>query len=150
MSRRVDRINGLLRQEISRLLAREIKDPRLDGVISITQVQTANDLRSARVFVSVLGDRNAQQQALDGIQSAAAFLRRELRDRLKLRYVPFLKFALDDSMENADAVLRLMDRIQTTSSRPASAPEPDDLADSGPLHPEPSPYRGPLSFPPGG
>lgn len=149
MSRRVDRINGLLRQEISQLLAREIKDPRLDGVISITQVQTANDLRSARVFVSVLGDRNAQQQALDGIQSAAAFLRRELRDRLKLRYVPFLKFALDDSMENADAVLRLMDRIQTTAARPDSDPEPD-FADSRPLHPQPSPYRGPLSFPPGG
>ena len=148
MSRRVDRINGLLRQEISQLLAREIKDPRLDGVISITQVQTANDLRSARVFVSVLGDRNAQQQALDGIQSAAAFLRRELRDRLKLRYVPFLKFALDDSMENADAVLRLMDRIQTAADRPASDPEPD-FADSRPPHPEPYPYRGPLSFPPG-
>lgn len=149
MSRRVDRINGLLRQEISQLLAREIKDPRLDGVISITQVQTANDLRSARVFVSVLGDRNAQQQALDGIQSAAAFLRRELRDRLKLRYVPFLKFALDDSMENADAVLRLMDRIQTATARPDSDPEPD-FADSRPTHPQPSPYRGPLSFPPGG
>ena len=149
MSRRVDRINGLLRQEISQLLAREIKDPRLDGVISITQVQTANDLRSARVFVSVLGDRNAQQQALDGIQSAAAFLRRELRDRLKLRYVPFLKFALDDSMENADAVLRLMDRIQTATDSPDSAPEPD-FADSRPPHPQPSPYRGPLSFPPRG
>ena len=148
MSRRVDRINGLLRQEISQLLAREIKDPRLDGVISITQVQTANDLRSARVFVSVLGDRNAQQQALDGIQSAAAFLRRELRDRLKLRYVPFLKFALDDSMENADAVLRLMDHIQTAAARPDSTPEPD-FADIRPAHPQPSPYRGPLSFPPG-
>ena len=147
MSRRVDRINGLLRQEISQLLAREIKDPRLGGVISITQVQTANDLRSARVLVSVLGDRETQESALDGIQSAAAFLRRELRDRLKLRYVPFLKFALDDSLESADAVLRLMNQLQAEPSPPAPAP-PSDF--DGGRHRESSPYNGPLSFPSGG
>ena len=146
MSRRVDRINGLLRQEISQLLAREIKDPRLGGVISITQVQTANDLRSARVLVSVLGDRETQESALDGIQSAAAFLRRELRDRLKLRYVPFLKFALDDSLESADAVLRLMNQLQGEPSRPAPA-SPSDF-DGG--RRESYPYNGPLSFPSGG
>ena len=145
MSRRVDRINGLLRQEISQLLAREIKDPRLGGVISITQVQTANDLRSARVLVSVLGDRETQESALDGIQSAAAFLRRELRDRLKLRYVPFLKFALDDSLESADAVLRLMNQLQGEPGPPA----PSSDFDGGPRR-ESSPYNGPLSFPSGG
>ncbi len=143
MSRRVDRINGLLRQEISQLLAREIKDPRLGGVISITQVQTANDLRSARVLVSVLGDRETQESALDGIQSAAAFLRRELRDRLKLRYVPFLKFSLDDSLESADAVLRLMNQLQGEPNPPA----PPLLSDG---RRESSPYNGPLSFPSGG
>ena len=147
MSRRVDRINGLLRQEISQLLAREIKDPRLGGVISITQVQTANDLRSARVLVSVLGDRETQESALDGIQSAAAFLRRELRDRLKLRYVPFLKFALDDSLESADAVLRLMNQLQGEPRPPAPAP-PSDF--DGGRHRESSSYNGPLSFPSGG
>lgn len=146
MSRRVDRINGLLRQEISQLLAREIKDPRLGGVISITQVQTANDLRSARVLVSVLGDRETQESALDGIQSAAAFLRRELRDRLKLRYVPFLKFALDDSLESADAVLRLMNQLQGEPRPPAPSPSSDfDGGRRGS-----SPYNGPLSFPSGG
>ena len=146
MSRRVDRINGLLRQEISQLLAREIKDPRLGGVISITQVQTANDLRSARVLVSVLGDQETQESALDGIQSAAAFLRRELRDRLKLRYVPFLKFALDDSLESADAVLRLMNQLQAEPNQPTPAPSSD--FDGG--RRESSPYNGPLSFPSGG
>lgn len=146
MSRRVDRINCLLRQEISQLLAREIKDPRLGGVISITQVQTANDLRSARVLVSVLGDRETQESALDGIQSAAAFLRRELRDRLKLRYVPFLKFALDDSLESADAVLRLMNQLQGEPGPPAPSPSSD--FDGG--RRESSPYNGPLSFPSGG
>lgn len=148
MSRRVERINGLLRQEISQLLAREIKDPRLGGVISITQVQTASDLRSARVLVSVMGDQETRETALDGIQSAAAFLRRELRDRLKLRYVPFLKFALDDSMENADALLRLMDRLHAEPVEPAPSPQSDTANPRSPQ--ESAPYNGPLSFPPGG
>ena len=121
MSRRADRINGLLRQEISLLLSREIKDPRLHGVISITQVQTSSDLRNARVYVSVMGDQETKDTALDGIQSAAAFLRRSLRDRLKLRYVPFLKFSLDESIEDADGVLRIMDGLQDGPSLPVES-----------------------------
>ena len=133
MSRRADRINGLLRQEISHLLSREIKDPRLDGIISITEVKTSSDLRNARVFISVLGDQDSKEAALDGIQSAASFLRRSLRDRLKLRYVPFLKFALDESIEDADAVLRVMDQLQ------------DDIESVPDLAALPA-YSGPLSF----
>ena len=134
MTRRADRINGLLRQEISLLLSREIKDPRLNGIISITEVQTSSDLRNARVFVSVLGDQDTKDAALDGIQSAASFLRRSLRDRLKLRYVPFLKFALDESIEDADALLRVMDRLH---DEPAEVPDLEALPT----------YSGPLSFP---
>lgn len=116
MSRRIDRINGLLRQEISQLLSRQIKDPRLAGVVSITQVETSGDLRTARVFLSVLGDHTAKQTALEGIQSAAAFLRHELRDRLTLRYVPLLHFVLDDSIERTDHLLQIMDRIKKPSA----------------------------------
>ena len=116
MSRRTDRINELLRQEISQLLARQIKDPRLRGVISITEVQTSADLRNARVLLSVMGDEETKRSALDGIQSAATFLRRELRDRISLRYTPFLKFSLDESLEQADQVLQLMDHIRDDES----------------------------------
>ncbi len=134
MSRRVDRINGVLRQEISQLLSRQIKDPRLNAIVTITQVQTSSDLRTARVLLSVLGDRETRERALEGIQSAATFLRRELRDRLTLRYTPFLTFVLDDSMENADHLLQLMDRIQKESP-------PEESQAGG------KPYEGPLSFP---
>ena len=111
MARRIDRVNELLRQEISQLLAREIKDPRLNGIISITGVSAAGDLRSARVYISVMGQEQAKREALDGIRSAAAFLRRELRDRITLRHTPHLTFHLDDSIEEGDRVLRLMDRL---------------------------------------
>lgn len=113
MPRRVDRINELLRQEISQLIARQIKDPRLDGVISITQVKTTNDLRNARVFLSVMGDSAAKLSALEGIQSAATYIRRELRDRLAMRYVPFLTFAMDNTLDEADHLYQIMDQIQT-------------------------------------
>ena len=109
MSRRIDRVNELLRSEISNLLAREIKDPRVAGVISITEVVASNDLRSARVYVSVMGRDSDRKAAMDGIRSAASFLRRELRERISLRHAPHMTFVLDDSIEEGERVLRLID-----------------------------------------
>ena len=134
MSRRVERVNELLRHEISRLLILQTKDPRLGGVITITRVVTARDLRTAQVFISVMGNAVTKQSTLEGIRSAAAFLRRELRPRLNLRYIPFLNFALDDSLEEADHILGIMDHIRDNQpDRPAL-----DEGDS---------YVGPLTFP---
>jgi ribosome-binding factor A len=119
MPRRLDRVNELLRTEISQLLARQIKDPRLSGVITVTRVSASNDLRTARVYISVMGDAETKRTALDGIQSAASFLRRELRGRITMRHTPFLTFDLDESMEEADRILRLMDSL--TSNNPESS-----------------------------
>lgn len=123
MSRRVDRINGLLREEISRLLSREIKDPRLSGLLTITQVRTSSDLRNAKVYLSVLGNDEANTIALQGIQSAATFLRKQLRERLRLKYVPFLTFEIDDSMETSDHIFRLMDKVRQESDLNCSSGE---------------------------
>ena len=140
MSRRIDRVNELLRQEISRLLALQIKDPRLGGVISITRVSTSNDLRAAQVYLSVMGDETTKSAALDGIRSAAAFMRRELRRRLTLRNTPFLTFNLDDSLEEADHILGIMDRIRHDDH--------SDLGGRGGPAADDS-YIGPLSSPTG-
>ena len=132
MPRRVDRINGLLRQEISQVLARQIKDPRLNGLITITEVQTSGDLRNALVLISVMGDDEAKRSALEGIQSAATFLRRELRERVTLRYTPFLRFALDDSIEHANRVLQMMDKFPTTpESNPVGRVPSDQTKKTG-------------------
>lgn len=112
MSRRTDRVNELLRLEISQVLTRQIKDPRLSGVITITEIRTTPDLRNALVLLSVMGDQESKRNALAGIQSAAKFLRRELRGRLALRYVPFLSFALDDSLDHADRLMGILNQIQ--------------------------------------
>ena len=113
MSRRTDRVNEQLREEISTILARQIKDPRLSGVISVTRVVTSGDLRSAKVYISVMGKPETKQTALAGIRSAASFLRRDLRDRINMKHTPFLSYQLDDSLEEADQVLRLMSQYKT-------------------------------------
>ena len=110
--RRIERVNGLLREEISALIASQVNDPRLKGIITITRVQTASDLRNARVYVSVMGTEAVRREALNGIQSSASYLRRELRDRVALRYVPFLKFALDDAMLDADRLMGIIDNLE--------------------------------------
>ena len=150
MSRRIERVNELLRQEISRLLTLQIKDPRLDGVITITRVTTSSDLRNARVFMSAMGDEATKQNALAGIRSAATFIRRELRSRVSLRYTPFLSFELDAGPQEADRILSIMDGIRidephqapsTQSVREGSNELTRDLSDRS------DNYTGPLSFP---
>lgn len=115
MTRRVDRINGLLRQEISWLLSHTLKDPRISGVVSITKVDTAADLRHAKIFVSVMGDPHEKQEKLQGIESATGFMRRELRTSLSLRYVPELKFVLDESIEDAEHLFSLLNGTEGLS-----------------------------------
>ena len=102
------------------LLTRSIKDPRLNGVVSITRVDSSGDLRSARVHISVMGNDQTKQEALAGIRSAASFLRRELRDRINMKHTPFLTYELDDSMEEADQLLRLMNQIQPANDHPST------------------------------
>ena len=133
MSRRVDRVNELLRLEISQLLARQVKDPRLSGVITITEVRAAPDLRTALVLVSVMGDDEEKKNALAGIQSAAKFMRRELRDRVSLRYVPFLSFTLDDSLENSDRLMGMLNQIHIDQS--GSGAEDPPAADDSQVSP---------------
>ena len=119
--RRIERVNGLLRGEISALIASHVNDPRLKGIITITRVQTASDLRNARVYVSVMGSEAVRQEALEGIQSSASYLRRELRGRVALRYVPFLKFALDDAMLEADRLMDIIDSLAAPETPPANS-----------------------------
>ncbi len=111
MTRRTLRVNELLRREISQLLFQEIKDPRLKGLLSVTQVDTSTDLGYATVFVSVLGDDESKEAALRGLRSASGFIRKEMRLHLALRHIPELKFVLDEGMEQAQKMFRLMDRL---------------------------------------
>jgi ribosome-binding factor A len=109
MTRRTERINDLLREEISDLVLHELKDPRIGGLVSITEVDVSPDLRHAKVFVSVLGSNEERSSTLDALEAGRRFLQRELRRRVTMRYVPDLAFLPDDSMERGQRILSLID-----------------------------------------
>jgi ribosome-binding factor A len=112
-SRRIERINHLLRQEIADLLTREVKDAALaDAMISITDVETSPDLHSAKVYFSVYGDEEVVEAAVTHLKRASGFLHRNLKERLDLRYTPHLEFILDRSLARADRIMRLMRSIE--------------------------------------
>lgn len=111
MSRRTERLNHLLRQEITELLQREAKDPRLSAMVSVTRVSVSSDLRYAKVFISVLGTEEEKKGVLAGLHAASGFLRRGLSSRLSMRYTPELSFSYDDTMEQAGKVLQLIQQV---------------------------------------
>jgi ribosome-binding factor A len=117
MSRRTERLNHLLRQEITELLQREAKDPRLSVMVSVTRVSVSADMHLAKVFVSVLGTEEEKKGLLAGLHAASGFLRRELASRLSLRYTPDLSFVYDDTMEQAGKVIQLIDEVSSSETR---------------------------------
>ena len=116
MAHRIERVNSLIRQEISELLRRQVKDPRLGNLISITNVSTSPDLRYAKVFISRIGNEEEKQEALSVLTAASGFFRRELAQRLRLRRIPELSFQRDDSIERGEHLLQLIDEVSTESS----------------------------------
>ncbi len=113
MAHRIEQVNSLIRQEISELLQRQVKDPRLGNFIAVTEVSTSADLKHAKVFVSRIGSEEEKQETLSVLTSASGFFRRELARRLKLRYIPEISFHWDDSIERGDRLLRLIDGVTT-------------------------------------
>lgn len=111
MSQRTDRLDSQIRAELMELLQREMKDPRI-GFATVTRVETARDLGSARVWVSVLGTDDERAAAIDALTDAAPWLRRQLAGRLTIRQVPQLVIRHDDSIEAGDRVLRLLRELE--------------------------------------
>lgn len=108
--RRAERVGSLIQKELSDLLVTKIKDPRL-VLVTITRVSITDDLRSARIYFSVVEGQERRQRALAGFESAAGYLKRQLSHRLALRHVPELKFVYDKSFDQAVAVDRIFKTI---------------------------------------
>lgn len=113
MAHRIERINNLIRREISELLQRQVKDPRLGAFIAVTAVETTPDLKYAKVFVSGISSKEEKQKVLSVLTTASGFLRKELVKNLRLRRVPELSFYWDDSIERGDRLQRLIDQVSS-------------------------------------
>ncbi|HEX4950355.1 MAG TPA: 30S ribosome-binding factor RbfA [Blastocatellia bacterium] len=123
MPYRPDRLAHELRNELSVIVAREVKDPRV-GFATITNVRVSPDLRYARIYVSVLGSPEEQKETLAALHRAVGFIRRKLGGRLKLRHVPELQFAFDDSLEYGARMDGLLTEVR--QELPASPPVTDE------------------------
>ena len=111
MSQRTDRIDELFRQEIGAILARDVSDPRI-GFATVTQVETAPDLRHAKVWVSVIGGPTERDATIAALGRAMVFVRRELGTRLRLKRIPEFHVRLDDTAERGTRVLQLLHELE--------------------------------------
>jgi ribosome-binding factor A len=114
-------VADLIQEEISSLFRKGMKDPRL-GFVTITEVEVTPDLRYAKIFVSVLGSEEEVKDSLKALASASGFLRHELGQRLRLRYIPELSFILDTSIERGDRILRLLKEVEEGDQEHPGAP----------------------------
>ena len=116
MVHRIERVNNLIRREISDLLQRQVKDPRLGNFIAVTEVSASPDLRYAKVYVSCISSEEEKQELLNILAAASGFLRNELARRLRLRRIPELSFHWDDSIERGAHLLELIDQVSTNGT----------------------------------
>jgi len=108
---RSERLGELLKEEISEILRRELKDPRV-GFVSVTDVEVSSDLRHAKVFVSILGDEVSREETMRALESATGFVRSEVGRRIRLRHTPEIVFRLDKSIERGARVFELLSEIR--------------------------------------
>ncbi len=108
--KRTERLNDQIRMEIADILMTKVKDPRV-GFVTVTSVEVSQDLRYAKVFVSILAALAPSEKTMEGLTKAASFIRGELGRRLHIRYIPELTFQLDRSAEETERVLKLLDEV---------------------------------------
>lgn len=123
MNRRIERINSQLRSEISKMILTDIKDPRMSGVVSITRVETTGDMSYAKVYVSVYGSDTDKRNTLKAMSSARGFIQNELLHRLAIRRPPSLSFRLDETIEQGNEILELLDSLDIPPEEPTEETE---------------------------
>jgi ribosome-binding factor A len=109
--KRLGRVGDQIRAEISDLLLRKVKDPRI-GFVTITSVDISRNLRSATVYYSVMGEEGDRQRAAAGLESALGYIKRELGPRLKLKFMPEIVFQYDPSVEYGDRIEQIFRSIR--------------------------------------
>ena len=120
-SRRAKRVGELMKKEISDLIQRGIKDPRV-GFVTVTEVEVTDDLSYARIFISVYGEDKEKSETLESLRRASGFIRSQLSKRIRLHHFPELKFLWDNSFEQGEKITRLLEEIENESrgERPRS------------------------------
>ena len=120
--KRAVRLNSLLKEVISEVVMRDVRDPRLPQFVTITEVEITSDLHYAKVFVSVIGTAEQKAKTIEALQSAAGFIAVQASKKVVMRYFPALTFKIDDSVEKHIRIETLLSNIQNEqkSRKPAT------------------------------
>ena len=110
---RADRVADLLKEEISQMLCKEVKDPHI-GFITITDVEVSKDLQLAKVFYTILGDEQQLSKSSEALERVSSFLKRQLGKRLRLRYIPDILFKYDHSLDYGSKIDTILGRLKNT------------------------------------
>ncbi|MBQ6131502.1 MAG: 30S ribosome-binding factor RbfA [Selenomonadaceae bacterium] len=108
---RIEKLQELIKQEMSKMLLKELKDPRI-GFVTVTDVEITGDLREAKIYVSVMGGAEQVKSSLEGLNSALGFIRREIGQRIRLRFTPEISFALDTSLDYGEHIQKLLLQVE--------------------------------------
>jgi ribosome-binding factor A len=114
MSLRANRVGEQMKKELSEIIGRKIKDPRI-GFVTVTDVQVSGDLQQAKVYISVLGDEEQRENTLKGLAKAKGFIRTEVGQRIRLRKTPEIIFEWDESMEYGNRINSILHQLQNDS-----------------------------------
>jgi ribosome-binding factor A len=112
MSRRTERVASTIQQELATIIMRELNDPRLTGLPSITRVKVSPDLSIADIYMSIMGSEGQQTAAINALRHSAGLLRLKLTKQLTLRVAPFLKFHIDENLKREMNVLQLLHKVR--------------------------------------
>ncbi|WP_285766632.1 30S ribosome-binding factor RbfA [Peribacillus sp. SI8-4] len=121
MSLRSNRVGEQMKKELSEIIGRKIKDPRI-GFVTVTDVAVTGDLQQATVYISVLGDQEQREKTLQGLAKAKGFMRSEIGQRIRLRKTPELFFEFDESVDYGNRIESLISQIHS-EDKPAEKDE---------------------------
>ncbi len=114
---RMIRINDEIKKEVSEIIRSELKDPRIGLITSVLKVETTNDLKYCKIYVSILGDDEKKGETIEGLKNASGFIRKQIAARINLRNTPELKFILDNSLEYGFKISKIIDDINGSSDK---------------------------------
>ena len=121
---RIEKIQELMKQEISKIILRELKDPRI-GFVTVTGVHITRDLSEATAYVSIMGNEKQDKDSWEGLQSSLGYIRREIGHRVRLRITPELKFEIDKSLDYSEHIQKLLNKIKTDDAARGNSMEED-------------------------
>lgn len=108
---RMIRINDEILREVANIIRLEIKDPRVATITTVVKVDTTNDLKHCKIYVSILGEKEQKEEVMEGLRNAAGFIRKQLAQRINLRSTPEIKFILDESLEYSIKINKLLNEV---------------------------------------